>query len=85
MISRPLAKVMAAGAASDIQEIVFVGALQRSSGVGEFVEAVEHLSRKGILGDRQVTFLGPAAAVRPRLGQGMAGDEGPRLAASPSA
>ena len=45
--------------AAEIREIVFVGALQRTAGAGEFVEAVERLSRKGILGNRLVTFLGP--------------------------
>ncbi|WP_428681713.1 glycosyltransferase family 2 protein [Reyranella sp.] len=46
---------------TQIREIVFMGALQRAAGAGEFVEAIERLAREGILGDRSVTFLGPAA------------------------
>lgn len=48
-----------AGTGVEIQEIVFVGALQRAAGAGEFVEAIERLSRGAIIGDRLVTFLGP--------------------------
>ncbi len=44
---------------TQIREIAFIGAFQRSAGAGEFVEAIERLSRKGVLGDRLVTFVGP--------------------------
>jgi GT2 family glycosyltransferase len=44
-----------------IREIVFMGAFKRSAGAGEFIEAIERLSRDGLLGDRLVTFLGPVA------------------------
>ncbi|WP_422035598.1 glycosyltransferase family 2 protein [Reyranella sp.] len=44
---------------TQIREIAFIGAFQRSAGAGEFVEAVERLARKGVLGDRLVTFVGP--------------------------
>ena len=47
-----------------VREIVFMGALQRVAGAGEFVEAIERLARKGILGDRLVTFHGPMADSR---------------------
>lgn len=46
---------------TQVREIAFIGALQRSAGAGEFVEAVERLARKGVLGDRLVTFVGPIA------------------------
>lgn len=49
-LSRPVA---------DIQEIVLVGSFLRSSGVPEFIEAIERLERRGVLGGRLVTFLGP--------------------------
>lgn len=42
-----------------VQEIVFVGAFQRSSGVPEFIEAIERLERRGQLGGRLVSFVGP--------------------------
>ena len=44
---------------TQIREIAFIGAFQRSAGAGEFVEAIERLARKGVLGDRLVTFVGP--------------------------
>lgn len=48
-----------AGAGTQIREIVFMGAFQRSTGAGEFIEAIEQLARTGRLGDKLVTFLGP--------------------------
>jgi hypothetical protein len=51
-------QAMRTGEAS-IREIVFAAPLRRSEGAGEFVEAVERLSRKGELGNRLVTFIGP--------------------------
>ncbi|MDB5580902.1 MAG: hypothetical protein JWR80_6078 [Bradyrhizobium sp.] len=48
-----------ASTGTQIREIVFMGALQRSTGAGEFIEAMERLARAGLLGDRLVTFLGP--------------------------
>ena len=47
------------GPAVDIHEIVFVGTFQRSSGVPEFIEAIEQLEKRGVLGPRLVTFVGP--------------------------
>ncbi len=44
---------------AQIREIVFMGAFQRSTGAGEFIEAMERLARVGLLGDKLVTFLGP--------------------------
>lgn len=44
---------------TQIREIVFMGAFQRSTGAGEFIEAMERLARAGLLGDKLVTFLGP--------------------------
>jgi hypothetical protein len=46
--------------ANTIEEVVFVGPIQRGAGVVEFLEAVHRLWRDGLLGDRIVTFLGPA-------------------------
>lgn len=46
---------------TQVREIAFIGALQRSAGAAEFVEAIERLARKGVLGDRLVTFVGPMA------------------------
>lgn len=43
-----------------VQEIVFVGAVLRSSGVIEFIEAIERLAADGSLRDLKITFLGPA-------------------------
>ena len=54
----------------EIREIVFVGGVQRSNGVGEFIEAVHRLSRDGFLADRTVVFLG---VVRPDV-QGIGKD-----------
>ncbi len=42
-----------------VREIVFVGAFQRSSGVPEFIEAIERLEKRDLLGERQVSFVGP--------------------------
>ena len=42
-----------------VREIVFPAPLCRSEGAGEFIEAIERLSREGVLGDRLVTFIGP--------------------------
>lgn len=47
------------GPAADIHEIVLIGTFQRSSGVPEFIEAVEQLDKRGVLAGRLVTFLGP--------------------------
>lgn len=55
------AATTAVGSETQIREIVFVGALERAAGAGEFIEAIERLARKGILGDRLVTFVGPMA------------------------
>lgn len=44
---------------TQVREIAFIGALQRWAGAGEFVEAIERLARKGLIGDRLVTFVGP--------------------------
>ena len=44
---------------AEIQEIVFVGAFQRSTGVPEFIEAIERLEKCGQLGGRLVSFVGP--------------------------
>ncbi|WP_425065313.1 glycosyltransferase family 2 protein [Reyranella sp.] len=66
-LSIPLVRCSRTGAVppvpprAPVREIVFMGALQRVAGAGEFVEAIERLARKGILGDRLVTFLGPMA------------------------
>jgi len=42
-----------------VQEIVFVGAFQRSTGVPEFIEAIERLEKRGQLGGRLISFVGP--------------------------
>jgi hypothetical protein len=44
---------------AEVREIVFVGAFQRSNGVPEFIEAIERLDRRGQLGGRLVSFVGP--------------------------
>ena len=62
--SRPTGAVPPAPPQTPVRELVFMGALQRVAGAGEFVEAIERLARKGILGDRLVTFLGPMADSR---------------------
>ncbi|WP_296326419.1 glycosyltransferase [Reyranella sp.] len=56
---RRVARPPLPGPAADVQEIVLVGTFQRSSGVPEFIEAIEQLDRSGVLGGRLVTFLGP--------------------------
>jgi hypothetical protein len=47
------------GPSAEVHEIVFLGAFQRSTGVPEFIEAIERLERRGRLGGRLVSFVGP--------------------------
>ncbi len=47
----------------DIEEIVFMGPLQRHTGVIEFIEVAHRLWTKGLLAGRTITFLGPARPV----------------------
>lgn len=54
---------------SSIEEIVLVGPLRRSGGIVEFIEAIEALARKGDLGDRLVTFLGPVRDASAGIGR----------------
>lgn len=61
---RRLAPVPRPGTATDVHEIVFVGTFLRSSGVTEFIEAIELLEKRGLLGRRLVTFIGPIAGSR---------------------
>lgn len=42
-----------------VDEIVFVGTFLRSSGAPEFIEAIERLEKRGELGQRVVSFVGP--------------------------
>lgn len=42
-----------------VKEIVFVGAFQRSSGVPEFIDAIEQLEKRNLLAGRLVSFVGP--------------------------
>jgi GT2 family glycosyltransferase len=44
---------------TEVREIVFVGAFQRSRGAPEFIEVIERLERRGQLGGRLVSFVGP--------------------------
>jgi len=44
---------------AEVREIVFVGAFQRSKGAPEFIEVIERLERRGQLGGRLVSFVGP--------------------------
>lgn len=52
-----------------IDEIVYIGPLRRSGGAVEFIEAIEALARKGDLGDRLVTFLGPVRDASAGIGR----------------
>jgi hypothetical protein len=52
-----------------IDEIVYIGPLRRSGGIVEFIEAIEALARKGDLGDRLVTFLGPVRDASTGIGR----------------
>lgn len=64
--------------AADIQEIVLVGTFQRSSGVPEFIEAIEQLEKRGVLGGRLVTFLGPIGDSRYGLSKEWLGQKAAR-------
>lgn len=55
--------------ATDVHEIVLVGTFLRSSGVTEFIEAIELLEKRGVLDRRLVTFIGPIAGSRYGLGK----------------
>lgn len=59
-VPRPPGPPVAAG----IHEIVFVGTFQRSSGVPEFIEAVERLEQAELLAGRAITFVGPISDSR---------------------
>lgn len=64
----------------EVQEIVFVGAFQRSSGVPEFIEAVEQLERRDLLGGRTVSFVGPIGDSRYGLSKEWLGQRAARWA-----
>lgn len=67
--SRIASTAPSAPTGTQIREIAFIGPLQRSAGAGEFVEAIERLARRGTLGDRLVTFVGPVAESSYGLGK----------------
>lgn len=64
----------------EIQEIVFVGAFQRSSGVPEFIEAIEHLEKRNLLAGRLVSFVGPIGDSRYGLSKEWLGQRAARWA-----
>lgn len=64
----------------EVQEIVFVGAFQRSSGVPEFIEAIELLEKRGLLAGRQVSFVGPIGDSRYGLSKEWLGQRAARWA-----
>lgn len=66
--------------ATDIQEIVLVGTFQRSSGVPEFIEAIEQLEKRGELGQRLITFVGPTDDSRYGLSKEWLGQRAARWA-----
>jgi hypothetical protein len=68
------------GSGTDIQEIVLVGTFQRSSGVPEFIEAIEQLEKRGVLGQRLVTFVGPIGDSRYGLSKEWLGQRAARWA-----
>lgn len=63
-----------------VREIVFVGAFLRSSGVPEFIEAIERLERQNLLGDRLVSFVGPMSDSRYGLSKEWLGQRAARWA-----
>lgn len=65
---------------AEIQEIVFVGAFQRSSGVPEFIEAIEQLEKRELLGRRLVSFVGPIGDSRYGLSKEWLGQRAARWA-----
>lgn len=64
----------------EVQEIVFVGAFQRSSGVPEFIAAIEHLEKNDLLGGRLVSFVGPVGDSRYGLSKEWLGQRAARWA-----
>lgn len=56
-----------------IEEVVFVGPLDRTAGALLFMDALEDLAARGRLGERRVIFLGPARATGPRISQELLG------------
>ncbi|MFN4016089.1 MAG: glycosyltransferase family 2 protein [Reyranella sp.] len=62
----------------EIREIVFVGAFQRSTGAPDFIEAIERLERRGQLGGRLVTFVGPIGDSRHGLSKEWLGQKAAR-------
>lgn len=54
----PSPSVGAIATGNDFREIVFVGPLQRSSGIAEFIEAIQRLVGRGLICDRTIVFLG---------------------------
>lgn len=65
---------------TDVGEIVFVGTFQRSSGVLEFIEAIEQLQERGVLGGRLVSFVGPIGDSRYGLSKEWLGKRAARWA-----
>lgn len=49
---------------TDVREIALVGTFQRSSGVPDFIEAIEQLEKRGVLDGRLISFVGPIADSR---------------------
>jgi hypothetical protein len=64
----------------EVQEIVFVGAFQRSSGVPEFIAAIEQLEKNDLLGGRLVSFVGPVGDSRYGLSKEWLGQRAARWA-----
>ena len=65
---------------TDVREIVFVGTFQRSSGVPEFIEAIERLEKHGVLDGRLVSFVGPIGDSRYGLSKEWLGQRAARWA-----
>lgn len=63
-----------------VQEIVFVGAFQRSSGVPEFIDAIEQLEKRNLLAGRLVSFVGPIGNSRYGLSKEWLGQRAARWA-----